>query len=98
MNYYLTSERLLDERLELNPPPPTAATIATVTRRRGCPASAEGLVGPRELLREAWERYQIPIAVTEVHNGCTREEQLRWLLEVWDGAREVRAGGVTSGQ
>ena len=31
------------------------------------------------LLAEAWERYRIPLAVTEVHLGCTREEQLRWL-------------------
>ena len=25
---------------------------------------------------EAWERYRLPLAVTEVHHGSTREEQL----------------------
>jgi dTDP-4-dehydrorhamnose reductase len=29
-----------------------------------------------------------------VHNGCTREEQLRWLLEVWDAATHVKASGI----
>jgi dTDP-4-dehydrorhamnose reductase len=94
-NYYLTSERLLDERLSLYPPGTHGSngrhTYADLEAVRLRP---EGLVGPRELLSEAWERYRIPIAVTEVHNGCTREEQLRWLLEVWDGALALRRGGV----
>jgi dTDP-4-dehydrorhamnose reductase len=95
VNYYLTSERLLDERLQLYP----ASTHGGNDRHQYADVEAvrlrpEGLVGPRELLREAWERYHIPMAITEVHNGCTREEQLRWLSEVWEGAREVRAGGV----
>jgi dTDP-4-dehydrorhamnose reductase len=32
--------------------------------------------------------------VTEAHNGCTREEQLRWLDEVWHGAEAARAAGA----
>lgn len=32
--------------------------------------------------------------MTEVHLGCTREEQLRWLKEVWDGALCLRCEGV----
>jgi dTDP-4-dehydrorhamnose reductase len=95
VNYYLTSERLLDERLALYPPSTHGGngrhTYADVEAVRLRP---EGLVGPRELLREVWERYRLPIAVTEVHNGCTREEQLRWLLEIWEAARDVRAEGV----
>ena len=35
-------------------------------------------------ITEAWQRYRTPIAVTEVHNGSTREEQLRWAAQVWD--------------
>jgi dTDP-4-dehydrorhamnose reductase len=49
-------------------------------------------IAPR--LREAWDRYRIPLAITEVHHGCTRDEQLRWFAEVWDAAREVREDGV----
>jgi dTDP-4-dehydrorhamnose reductase len=95
VNYYLTSERLLDERLSLYP----ASTHGGNGRHAYADVEAvrlrpEGLVGPRELLSEAWERYRIPLAVTEVHNGCTREEQLRWLLEVWDGAVALSREGV----
>jgi dTDP-4-dehydrorhamnose reductase len=34
------------------------------------------------------------LAVTEVHLGCTREEQLRWLKTVWDGATVARERGA----
>src|SRR5207237_954340 len=45
-------------------------------------------------LREAWDRYSLPTAVTEVHHGCTREQQLRWLAEAWRTAEDVRGQGV----
>jgi dTDP-4-dehydrorhamnose reductase len=35
-------------------------------------------------------RYGLPIAVTEAHLGCTREEQMRWLKEVWDDCQKLR--------
>jgi dTDP-4-dehydrorhamnose reductase len=41
------------------------------------------------VLRQAWQRYGRPVAITEAHLGCTREEQLRWLLEVWDGLSRI---------
>jgi len=95
VNYYLTSERLLDERLELYPPATHGGngrhTYADVEAVRLRP---EGLEGPRVLLNEVWERYRVPIAVTEVHNGCTREEQLRWLLEIWNAGNALRPTGV----
>jgi dTDP-4-dehydrorhamnose reductase len=36
----------------------------------------------------------LPIAVTEAHLGCTREQQLRWLAEVWAAAGDARAMGA----
>jgi dTDP-4-dehydrorhamnose reductase len=95
VNYYLTSERLLDERLALYP----VSTHGGNGRHEYADVEAvrlrpEGLVGPQALLREVWRRYRIPIAITEVHNGCTREEQLRWLLEIWDAAVELRNDDV----
>ena len=51
-------------------------------------------VWPGRPLAEAWERYKIPLAVTEAPLGCTREEQLRWFLKVWDDAGAVRQQGV----
>ena len=55
---------------------------------------ANGVAGPYTLLREAWERYRLPLAVTEAHLGCTREQQLRWLDEVWRSALQLRSEGV----
>jgi dTDP-4-dehydrorhamnose reductase len=95
INYYLTSERLLDERLGLYPPSTHGGngrhTYADVEAVRLRP---EGLAGAHALLTEAWERYHLPLAITEVHNGCTREEQLRWLLEVWNAAVRLKAEGA----
>jgi dTDP-4-dehydrorhamnose reductase len=50
--------------------------------------------GIKVLLREAWERYQKPIAVTEVHLHCHREEQLRWFKYVWTSCNELTNSGV----
>jgi dTDP-4-dehydrorhamnose reductase len=95
INHYLTSERFIDERVERYPDRAVGGNgrhrYVDVEAVRVC---AEGTAGARVLLREAWERYEIPLAVTEVHLGCTREEQLRWFKEVWDAARLLRADGV----
>src|SRR4030095_744435 len=53
------------------------------------------LMGAHEArLREASERYALPVAITEVHMGCTRDEQLRWLRDAWQSAQKVRSDGV----
>ncbi|HKG81238.1 MAG TPA: hypothetical protein VKA78_17505, partial [Pyrinomonadaceae bacterium] len=83
VNHYITSERFLDERTLRYPADFKGGNgrhfYADVEAVRVC---AEGVAGPKEILREAWERYRLPLAVTEVHLGCTREEQLRWVKEV----------------
>jgi dTDP-4-dehydrorhamnose reductase len=95
LNYYLTSERFLDHRAERYPAHFRGGngrqSYADVEAVRVRP---QGLEGPQALLMETWERYRIALAVTEVHNGCTREEQMRWFLEVWDGACAARAAGA----
>lgn len=95
INHYITSDRFLDENLENYPAWTHGGNgkdeYADVEAVRVC---LEGAAGPRALLKEAWERYQLPLAITEVHLHCTREEQLRWLYEVWNAAQEVRSQGV----
>jgi dTDP-4-dehydrorhamnose reductase len=95
VNHYITSERFLDERLARYP----ARTHGGNGRQAYADVEAvrvlsEGVAGPRALLAEAWGRYERPLAVTEAHLGCTREEQLRWFAEVWDAASSLRAEGV----
>ena len=95
VNHYATSERFLDQRLARYPP----HTHGANHRHRYADVEAvrvltDGVAGPRSIMLETWERYGLPIAVTEVHLGCTREQQLRWLAEVWDAARDARALGA----
>jgi dTDP-4-dehydrorhamnose reductase len=95
INHYLTSERFLDERIERYPSSTHGGNAqhvyADVEAVRVC---AEGTAGMRKLLLEAWERYNLPVAVTEAHLGCTREEQLRWFKEVWEAAQGLQLEGV----
>ncbi len=95
VNHYLTSDRFLDHRLQRYPPRSHGGNArrayADVEAIRVLDPPPPGLVGA---LREAWDRYGTPIAVTEVHNGCTREEQLRWAAEAWDGCVTLRQAGV----
>lgn len=83
INHYPTSDRYLHTR-----PDGWFDDVAAV-RVVGAP---EGGLGGA--LREAWDRYRIPIAVTEVHLGCSREEQLRWLWEAWQTCIAAREQGI----
>jgi dTDP-4-dehydrorhamnose reductase len=96
VNHYLTSDRYLDHRVERYPPErcggngrQTYADVEAVRALQPGPAGLEGV------LRETWARYGRVLAVTECHNGCTREEQLRWLVEAWSTARDLRSRGLS---
>ncbi len=95
LNYYVTSDRFLDERIDRYPPCSHGGNgrdeYADVEAVR---VHAQGIAGHRAHLDSAWRRYGLPLALTEVHLGCTREEQLRWLDEAWRGAIEARAAGA----
>jgi dTDP-4-dehydrorhamnose reductase len=95
LNYYLTSDRYLDDRLERYPEHLHGgngrmryADVEAV-RVRG-----DGIAGHESHLIAAWDRYTLPLAITEVHLSCTREEQLRWLTEAWRSAANARRRGV----
>jgi dTDP-4-dehydrorhamnose reductase len=95
LNYYLTSDRFLDERLDRYPVwthggngYSAYADVEAVRARRA------GIAGHEAHVMSAWSRYGIPVAVTEVHLACSREEQMRWLVESWRGAERARARGA----
>ena len=94
-DYYVTSERFLDDRLALYPPEQWGSNhrdryvdVEAVRVR------AEGIAGPAALLREAWDRYGFPLALTEAHLASTCDEQMRWVQENWDAALALRAEGA----
>ncbi len=95
VNHYITSERYLDENLYAYAPHLRASngrhTYVDTEVVRAVPEQRIGLAG---LLEQAHERYGLPVAVTEVHLGCTVDEQLRYLWEFWQQAGQARARGV----
>ena len=94
-NHYLTSERYLDHDFKNYPKHSVGGN------KRHAYADVEAvrvanvnLSGPFNLLKEAWERYKLPMAITEVHLHCTREEQIRWLAFTWKAANDLKIEGV----
>ena len=95
VNHYLTSERFLDDDRRAYPP----HLWGSNGRQHYADAEAvridlpQSELGPKARLREVLERYGRPVAVTEVHHGCSRDEQLRWLHEVWTATAELKTEG-----
>jgi dTDP-4-dehydrorhamnose reductase len=95
INYYVTSDRYLDRKVDPYPFSMHGGNGRHVYA--DCEAvrvASAGISGHRALLDELWQRYQLPLALTEVHIDCSRDEQLRWLLEAWQAACDARADGV----
>jgi dTDP-4-dehydrorhamnose reductase len=96
INHYLTSERYLDENMKRYPEHHWGGN----GRHQYADAEAVRMplpskeLGPAARLREVWERYKRPIAVTEAHHGSTRDDQLRWLMEVWNDVNTLRDEGA----
>lgn len=95
LDYYLTSDRILDEDIDRHPGEPVggngidAYVDCAAVRCERCSG-----VGLDRRIDEVWQRYHLPIAVTELHNGSTRDEQVRWLVEGWNAAEAAAKRGV----
>jgi dTDP-4-dehydrorhamnose reductase len=95
INYYLTSDRFLDERVSAYPAHTRGhngrhvyADIESVR------VEGQGIMGHRGALELVGSRYPAPVALTEVHLGCSPEEQVAWLAEAYRGAEAARSAGV----
>ncbi|WP_019140489.1 family 1 glycosylhydrolase [Noviherbaspirillum massiliense] len=94
INHYVTSERFLDRRAREYPPEFWTDAVPYVDVHATRVPYVEGLTGPEARLREVWERYRLPIAVTEAHLGGSRDDQLRWLNQIWKAAVKLKGEGV----
>lgn len=95
VNHYLTSERFLDPNIRNYPEHMHGGNgrhryVDTEVVR----AAPDQRIGVGGLLLQAWERYHLPLAITEAHLGCTVDEQIRWLMEVWEQVHEARTMGA----
>ena len=95
INYYVTSERFLDSRVESYPEHMRGGNAehayVDVEAVRVC---SEGLVGPSAILEAAHLRYQRPLVVTEAHIAANPAQQGAWLSYVWDAAERARERGA----
>lgn len=95
INHYPTSDRFLDHRVQHYP----SDAYGGNARQSFADIPAVRVLDPAPepfgaALREAWERYALPLALTEVHIGCTREEQMRWSRQAWHAGMAARASGI----
>lgn len=95
VNHYLTSSRYLDEQFDNYPEHYHGGNLeyryADVEALRQMDYPEMSLYA---LLKEIWERYRLPVAITEAHICSGREEQLRWLKEFWDTGQLLSQEGV----
>ena len=95
LNYYVTSDRFLDHRLDRYESYFTGGDgYEPLVDIEAVRVREEGIAGTRSILLEAWQRYGIPLVITEAHLGCDADEQMRWLNRVWSDAKEARTAGA----
>ena len=91
INYYVLSDRFLDDTA-----PMAHDSLEGDKRHRYREVEAArlcGIIGVGKLLTQAWERFQLPLAVSEAHLAGPTDEQYRWLVSMWDGiCAAARAG------
>jgi dTDP-4-dehydrorhamnose reductase len=82
-NYYPNSERYLSSSA-------TSAYADNVALVDVTPHALD----PRRLLRDAWRRFGLPMALSEVHVIGSERERVRWLLQRHDDVLALRSEGV----
>jgi dTDP-4-dehydrorhamnose reductase len=94
INYYITSERFLDEKRDHYPGWSYAHNgrdhYADLDIVR---VDIHKREGHYKILKSAAERYGLPIALTEVHLGSSRDAQLRWFKEAYASANQLHSEG-----
>lgn len=95
VNHYITSERFLDEDRKKYPQWSHAGngrhSYSDVDILR---ADIHKREGHYNIIKSVAERYNLPIALTEVHLGSSREAQLRWFMEAYGACKQLQADGV----
>ncbi|MGZ8484515.1 MAG: SDR family oxidoreductase, partial [Candidatus Binatia bacterium] len=94
-NHYVTSLRFLDEKLQNYPLRFHGGNgrhhyvdIEAARSLLQCPDDSGSL------LMEAWQRYRLPLAITECHIDSTRDDQMRWIVQMWRAANAAKNAGA----
>jgi dTDP-4-dehydrorhamnose reductase len=94
LDHYVTSDRFLDHRLDRYP-----TVVSRTDIDHGFVDVELARVGGFEVdgfwrsLKETWDRYRLPLALTEVHLGGEPSDEVSWWAEAWhDAIAAVRLG------
>lgn len=95
VNHYVTSERYLDHHIEKYP----SSTVGGNTLHQYADVELVRVPydkphGFKVLMKELWDRYRLPVAVTEAHLHCSREEQMKWFREIYESSCELKKEGM----
>ncbi|MET0243542.1 MAG: family 1 glycosylhydrolase [Flavitalea sp.] len=93
VNYYVTSERYLDH-INCGHPEESFGSNGKHSYYDIAAVRKGYSIGLSALLMMTWERYRIPIAITECHINCTPDEQLRWIKEQWKATCKASRHGA----
>jgi dTDP-4-dehydrorhamnose reductase len=95
LNYYITSDRFLDHRLDRYPlvshGGDGTVPFADVELVR---VAGRDVVGFRDPIQETWDRYRCPIALTEVQLAGDPVDQVAWWGEAWNAAADAASRGI----
>ncbi len=96
LNYYVTSDRYLDDRLSLYPQhlPGGDSGSEPLVDIEAVRVDHGAEIGVGAMLRAAWDRYHLPLAISEAHLGGPPPDQIRWLSDVWRQACAARTHGA----
>lgn len=95
INHYPRSNRWLDHRLELFSPTHHGGNGIVRYADCACSDTAHATAAPlASLIDEAWRRYGIPIALTEVHVHGDTDEQVAWWQHAVASAEAAREAGA----
>lgn len=95
INHYVTSDRMLHEEWDRFPKHTWGGNGRDRYADQEAVRVLDGYVpGFERALMQSWERYEQPVALTEVHLGCTVDEQVRWLNQAWRAALDARTRGA----
>jgi dTDP-4-dehydrorhamnose reductase len=95
INHYITSERFLDDDRKKYPQWSYAENgkhkYSDIDILR---ADIHKREGHYKILKSVAERYNLPIAITEVHLGSSRDAQLRWFMEAYEACARLKREGT----
>ncbi|MEO6695449.1 MAG: family 1 glycosylhydrolase [Ignavibacteria bacterium] len=94
-NYYVTSERYLDEKIYKYPSDKHGKNKVNVYADvEAVRVNISEKTGLKSRLKEIWFKYKLPVALTEIHMNCHREEQMRWFYDAWKDCIDLKTEGV----